>query len=449
MSHAEPLLLVDHEEPEVLELNVSGQQPMSTHDDVDLAGADVCDDLILFGLGSEPADHVDLDGEPGEAVGQRLLVLERQDGRRREERDLLAVHDRLERGPHGNFRLPVPHVAAQQAIHRCRRFHVAFDVGDGAHLIGGEIPLERILELALPVRIRAERVAAHGLAGGVELEQLFGHVAHGLLDSALRALPRRAAQLVERRLGSAAVLLDEIEALDGNEQLVVAGIAQLHELLHGVADADLLQPDELPDAVVHVDHEIAHFEIAEVRQERLGNGAMPIAAPFDPGPILLEDVRLGDDLKLGTRKAKPLRELTHRDVRRDVQELIGAVDQDAAQAVLGEQFRGSFGPSFGSRHKEHGIPALAHALDLGDPFLDAPAELDRRLTRDMLSPSSPIASCPGASHWPGAPRSLPIRSTVRPVPARPTSPASRPRSSTAPARRASWPAPPRPLPRER
>ena len=34
------------------------------------------------------------------------------------------------------------------------------------------------------------------------------------------------------RLRRAAVLLDQVEPLDGNEQLVFAGVAQLHELLH-------------------------------------------------------------------------------------------------------------------------------------------------------------------------------------------------------------------------
>ena len=107
-------------------------------------------------------------------------------------------------------------------------------------------------------------MAGNGFARGIELEQLLGHVAHGLLHPGLGALPRRAAQLVQRRLRRPAEFLDEIEPLDRNEQLVVARIAQLHELLHRVADADLLQPDELPDAMVDVDDQVADLEIAQV-----------------------------------------------------------------------------------------------------------------------------------------------------------------------------------------
>ena len=43
------------------------------------------------------------------------------------------------------------------------------------------------------------------------------------------------------------VLLDEIQPLDRHEQLVFAGVAELEEFLRKrVADADLLQADELP-----------------------------------------------------------------------------------------------------------------------------------------------------------------------------------------------------------
>ena len=161
-------------------------------------------------------------GNAGEAVLERLHVLEREHGRRREDRDLLAVHDRLERGAHRDLGLAVADVTAEQAIHRRRRFHVALDVVDRGPLIGRQLPLERVLELLLPVRVGAERVARHCLARGVELEELFGHVAHRLLDARLGLFPGGATEPIERRPGRAGVALDEIEPLDRNEQLVVA-----------------------------------------------------------------------------------------------------------------------------------------------------------------------------------------------------------------------------------
>ena len=316
-----------------------------------LPGADVLDDLILFGLVAEPADHVDRHRKSGEPLGQRLLMLKRQHGGRCEKRHLLAVHHRLERGPHRHFGLAVADVAAQQAIHRRRRLHVALDVVDGVLLVDREIPLEGVIELALPVRIWAERVARHGLARGVELEQLFGHVAHGLLDARLGAFPGRAAELVERGLRGAAVLLDEVEPLDRNEQLVFAEVAQLHEFLHGVADADLSEPHEPADAVIDVHHQVLDFQVAQVREECLGDGPVPVSLALDLRALFLEHVRLGNNLQLGARQTEALRQLPDGDVHRNVQQLVGPIDEHAAKAVLGRAARRCARPALRCRRR--------------------------------------------------------------------------------------------------
>ena len=198
-----------------------------------------------------------------------------------------------------------------------------------------------------------------------------------------RALPRRAAELVERRLAGAAVFLDQVEPLDRHEQLVVAGVAELHELLGGIADADLLEPDELADAVIDVDDEVADLEIAKVGKKRLRDGAMAVAAPLDLRALFLEDVRLGDDLQLRRGKPEAFRELADGDEDGDVQQLVGAVHQHAAQVVFGEQLDRALGAAFGAGDEQHGVAALAHAAHFGDPFLNAAAKFHRRLARDV------------------------------------------------------------------
>ena len=47
---AEALLLVDDEQPEVAELDVLRQQPVRADDDVDLAGGEIVERLLLLGL---------------------------------------------------------------------------------------------------------------------------------------------------------------------------------------------------------------------------------------------------------------------------------------------------------------------------------------------------------------------------------------------------------------
>ena len=62
--------------------------------------------------------HFDDERILGQALREGAEVLLGQDGRRHQHGDLLAVVDRLERGPDGQLGLAVADVAADQAIHR-------------------------------------------------------------------------------------------------------------------------------------------------------------------------------------------------------------------------------------------------------------------------------------------------------------------------------------------
>ena len=232
---AEALFLVDHQQSEIAELHVLRQQAVRADDDVELSGVQVVEDLLLLAFAAEATDHVDADRKAGKPLAQSLLVLKREHGGGCEKRHLFAVHYRLERGAHRHFRLAVSDVAAEQTIHRDRRFHVPLDVGDRGHLIGRQLVRKRVLEFLLPVRVGGKGMAAHRLSRRVELQQLLGHVAHGLLHAGLGLLPGGAAKAIDWRPRRAGVLLDEIEPLDRHEQLVLAGVAQLHELLRRFA----------------------------------------------------------------------------------------------------------------------------------------------------------------------------------------------------------------------
>jgi len=72
-------------------------------------------------------------------------------------------------------------------------------------------------------------------------------------------------------------------------------IAELDELLHDVAagDGDLLESDELADAVIDVDDQIVDLEIAEVGEE--GGGCRSFLARARLATFFVEDVGLGVD----------------------------------------------------------------------------------------------------------------------------------------------------------
>ena len=59
-----------------------------------------------------------------------------KDGSGYEYGDLFVVADGLKSGAHGNFGLAITDVAADEAVHRVRRFHIFSDFFHGAQLVG-------------------------------------------------------------------------------------------------------------------------------------------------------------------------------------------------------------------------------------------------------------------------------------------------------------------------
>ena len=114
-------------------------------------------------LAAKAADHLDGDGKSGKPIPERLRVLEREHRGRGEKRDLLAVHDGLERGTDRHFGLAVADVAAQQAVHRRGRLHVFLDVCGRRRLVGRQLIWEGLLELLLPVCIGTKGVTLEPL----------------------------------------------------------------------------------------------------------------------------------------------------------------------------------------------------------------------------------------------------------------------------------------------
>ena len=247
---------------------------MSTSPDLELR-----DGFLLLLGGAEAAEHLDLDGKGRQALPEGVVVLEGEHGGRRQHRDLAIVVDRLERRAHGDFGLAVADVAAQQAVHRRRRLHVVLHVDDGVHLVFGLAELEGVFELALPFGVGRKGVACGGLARGVKLQQLLGHVLHGLLHARLGLLPLLRAQPIQNRLHALgrAILLHQVEAGQRHVEPRALGVLQHHELGGAaVLLRNLLQALVLADAVLDVHHVVADGEIAKIREKRRDLGLLPL-----------------------------------------------------------------------------------------------------------------------------------------------------------------------------
>ena len=220
-------------------------------------------------------------------------------------------------------------------------------------LIDGQVVLERVLELLLPVGVGAEGVARHGLARGVELEQLLGHVAHRLLDPGLGALPRRAAETIERRLRGAGVFLHQIEPLDRHEQLVLAGIAQLEELLHALSPTPIcFSPTNAPMPWSTCTTRSPDLQIAQIGQKRLASPTAAARARAAP-PRRRPPRRRSAGRASGRRKPRESGADGHQ--HRGVARIFGALHRNREHVVFLEQLDGPLGAARRCGHEQHRV----------------------------------------------------------------------------------------------
>ena len=79
-------------------MHVLGQQPVRPDGDVNHPVADAFRGFLQLLAVAEPGQQLDLDWERGEALAEGVVVLLCEDGSGHQDRHLLAVRDRFERG---------------------------------------------------------------------------------------------------------------------------------------------------------------------------------------------------------------------------------------------------------------------------------------------------------------------------------------------------------------
>ena len=288
----EALLLVDHQQAEVLELDILLDQTVGADHHVDAAGRDRRHHRALLLPAAKPRQHLDLDRERFEPLQERLEVLFREDGGRRQHGDLLAAHHRLERGAQRHLGLAEADVAADQPVHGTRRLHVRLYLFDTGDLVRGLLIGETRLELLLPVGVAVERRALHPLAARVELDEVFGQLLHRLAHLRLARVPRLAADAVQLRGAPvlAHVALDQVDLLDRHKDVLLAAELQVDVVALVAEHAHPLQAVVLADAVVDMHHVVARGEIHE-RVDRLAlrRGRRARNAPLAPEYLVLLD----------------------------------------------------------------------------------------------------------------------------------------------------------------
>ena len=226
LAHAEALFLVDDDEAEILEPHIGLQQLVRADHDVDLAVGKFLQRFLGFLLRLEARKHVHAHGPVGEAIAEVLVVLLREQRRRHEHGDLLASRRGDERGAQRHFGLAEADVAADDAVHRLALGEIVDDGFDRLLLVRRFLERERRGELLGHCTIDRQRDALPRFALRVDRKQFRGDIAHFLRGLLLRALPRVAAERVQRReLGrSARVAADEMELRYRHVELVALGV---------------------------------------------------------------------------------------------------------------------------------------------------------------------------------------------------------------------------------
>ena len=153
---------------------------MRTDQNVDLAGLKLLQNFLLLPGAAEPANHLDVYGKCGKPLLESLVMLKRQNSCRRQNRDLLVIADRLEGGAHRDFRFAVSDVAAKQAVHGLRHFHVALHVCNCKVLIFSLAVFEGVFEFPQPLIVLRKCMPLRRLPLCVQLQKLVSHVLHGL-----------------------------------------------------------------------------------------------------------------------------------------------------------------------------------------------------------------------------------------------------------------------------
>ena len=193
---------------------------------------------------------------------------------------------------------------------------------------------------------------AAGLALGVEVDQLAGHLAGGAARLRLHLRPALAAELRElRALAAADVAGDLRELLGRDEDLVAVAVLELEVVAGDAGDGAGVEAGEAGDPVVLVDDVLAGGEIAERGETASGRRRSRGAAAVDQTPV-------GNDRELQRRARRIRRRPAPRRRRRRARTAAGR--RRASSASAGRARSGPARPRRSARRRRRsGSPSAS------------------------------------------------------------------------------------------
>ena len=357
--YAETLLLVNDDQPQILELHVIRKQPVGAHHNVHGAVLQAAQRFFLLLGAAVAAEQPDAYGEGLHARNGGIKMLPRQNGRGRQNRALLAAHHALERRAQGDFGLADADVAAQQAVHRVGLLHVMLDVGGAGQLVGGLVVGKALFKIPLPGVVIGEGVALCLLAAGVQLDQLLGHRFGGCLDPLAGLDPvaaAKAAQFYVVAVAGRGIARKQIKLGDRHIQNVLFVVLDAQVVFGDALHGHALNARVPTDAVVLVYDQIALGDFAQAVQGVLAALFLLLHAAHAEGAG-------GDDGIFGKRQAAACAQLARQYLHQPGGGRGGRIGGDL-QAMGAQAVGKTGGGARGARHHGNGGPAAAQRVQV-------------------------------------------------------------------------------------
>ena len=363
MADAEMLLLVDDDETEILKIHALAENSVRPDQNIDAALAKFFLGVARLGGADHARQPPDSDGQALEALREILVVLARQQRRRRDDGHLPAVDGRAKGGAQRDLGFAKADIAAHQTIHRAPGSEIVEHGVDRARLILGLVIGKARAKFVVETfgRDKLGRLLQHALRR--DRDQALGHFANAVLHAGLAALPAGAAQTIERYLRVlGAVARQKLDVFDGKIELVPAGVMNLQTVVRRAGGGDRFEADEAPDAVIDMHDEIARRQRGDLAQQILC--ALVLLAPAHQ-PVA-QNILLADNSEAFRLEAMLYAEHGQRDGAFAKRQRAGQAGDERRQGqpVLGEHMAKPLARALRPRRDDDALALRRQRLDV-------------------------------------------------------------------------------------
>ena len=198
--HPKTLLLVDHDQTQILKLYVRLNEAMCSNHNVHCPTSKRSHRFRLLTLGTETRQQIHPHRIFGHAFGKSVEVLLGKNRRRHQHGHLFACHDRLECSANCHLGFTEPNVPANQPVHGLFPFHVTLGIIDGLNLILRFLINKRGFELALPCRILIKGMPAFSFTHCLDTKKFRSQITYCLLGFFLCFFPALSSKHIQGRI---------------------------------------------------------------------------------------------------------------------------------------------------------------------------------------------------------------------------------------------------------